>query len=350
MCKSCLFKQKSWKAERASCQGFIEPIGGGEATVVRRGLPKFFDVDTACLADVSSILGGDSCDMPSRSQSQVAASKLFAASIKQATSSNALISVTRLQKANGENAQVSYHAATGQWVLCSKNVSILASCASELELPQWADRRYRFARQIAALWFLQLSALEESSCGVLKDTLASRTLIGEMVGGSGAHLVQYGPDRKLQWFAIVPHQGDEACWLPSLSSKFFHKIGLPTVEFGQQEVYATAATFLEALRKMVMTVEKTPLNEAGEGYVLYITAGSTPDRLEAGAKVIYLGKLKTAEYRVLRRMRDKAKHFAKSAGCLLVEDVLEDFKREATMLEDEVVQAHATALGNHTIV
>ena len=318
--------------------------------MVRRGLPKFFDIDTACLADVSSILGGDSCDMPSRSQSQVAAAKLFAESIKRATSSNALISVTRLQKANGENAQVSYHAATGQWVLCSKHVSILASCASELELPQWADRRYRFARQVAALWFLQLSALEESSCGVLKDKLASRTLIGEMVGGSGAHLVQYGPDRKLQWFAIVPHQGDEACWLPSLSSKFFHKIGLPTVEFGQeQEVYATAATFLEALHKMVVTVEKAPLSEAGEGYVLYITAGSAPDRFEAGAKVIYLGKLKTAEYRVLRRMRDKAKHFAKSAGCLLVEDVLEDFKREATMLEDEVVQAHATALGNHII-
>ena len=31
-------------------------------------------------------------------------------------------------------------------------------------------------------------------------------------------------------------------------------------------------------------------------------------------KVIHLAKLKTAEYRVLRRMRDKGKHFARSAG------------------------------------
>lgn len=31
-------------------------------------------------------------------------------------------------------------------------------------------------------------------------------------------------------------------------------------------------------------------------------------------KVIHLGKLKTAEYRLLRRMRDRAKQFARSAG------------------------------------
>ena len=67
---------------------------------------------------------------------------------------------SRLEKANGENAQVSYHADSAKWVLCSKNVSLLASTASELQLPQWQDRRYRFARQIGAVWFLQLSKLE----------------------------------------------------------------------------------------------------------------------------------------------------------------------------------------------
>ena len=35
------------------------------------------------------------------------------------------ISLTRLEKANGENAQVSYHTATGQWVVCSKTPGVL---------------------------------------------------------------------------------------------------------------------------------------------------------------------------------------------------------------------------------
>jgi len=329
----------------------VEPIGGGEATVVRRGLPKFFDIDAACLAEASCSLGapGTMASQATLSQSQGAASKLLADSIQQAISANAAISLTKLQKANGENVQVSYHLPTGQWVLCSKNVSILASCAPELELPQWADRRYRFARQVGALWFQQLSALEEASCKSLRKTLASATLIGEMVGGSGAHLVQYGPDRKLQWFAVVPHEGEEACWVPSRSHSFFQKIGLPGVEFGHHmEVYKTVESLLDALSQMVLTVEKAPLSEAGEGYVLYISAQPDTSHLDEanGSRVIHMGKLKTAEYRALRRMRDKAKQFAKSAGCLLVEDVLEDFRREATLLEEDVVETHANTLGS----
>ena len=309
--------------------------------MVRRGLPKFFDIDAACLAKVSSTLAGQSSQPSQLSQSQEAASKIFADSIQQAISANAAISVTKLQKANGENVQVSYHAATGQWVLCSKNVSILASCASELELPQWADRRYRFARQIGALWFVQMTALEESSRKTLKETLASATLIGEMVGGSGAHLVQYGQDRKLQWFAVVPHDGDEACWLPSQSQSFFQRMGLPTVDFGNEKVYRTSTDLLDALGQMVLTVEKASLAEAGEGYVIYLSG-----QVGQANAVISMAKLKTAEYRLLRRMRDKAKHFAKSAGCLLVEEVLEDFKRQVGEALEEVVEIHANTLGH----
>lgn len=320
--------------------------------MVRRGLPKFFDIDAACLADVSCTLGLEAGAVHTLSQSQRAASQLLSDSIHEATSAEAAISVTFLEKANGENAQVSYHSATGQWVLCSKNVSILASSVSELELPQWADRRYRFARQIGSLWFLQLSTLEDSSCRALKDQLTSATLIGEMVGGSGAHLVQYGADRKLQWYAVVPHHGDEPCWLPSRSQSFLQTVGLPTVEFHHVQVYREVEPLLEALKTMVITVEKTPLSEAGEGYVLYIArqaakaAAHSPVDATIDGRVIHMGKLKTGEYRVLRRMRDKAKHFAKSAGTLLVEDVLDDFRREANLLEETVAQTHATTLGN----
>ena len=137
--------------------------------------------------------------------------------------------------------------------------------------------------------------------------------------------------------------------MPSRSQSFFQKIGLPCVEFGHHvEVYKTVESLLDALSQMVLTVEKAPLSEAGEGYVLYISAQADTSRLEEAndSRVIHMGKLKTAEYRARRRMRDKAKQFAKSAGCLLVEDVLEDFRREAALLEGDVVETHVDALGN----
>lgn len=54
-------------------------------------------------------------------------------------------------------------------MLCSKNVSILASHEGELEL--WDARRYRFARQVAALWFQQLKQLQEPQTKKLQGVL-----------------------------------------------------------------------------------------------------------------------------------------------------------------------------------
>ena len=63
--------------------------------------------------------------------------------------------------------------------------------------------------------------------------------------------------------------------------------------------------------------------------------------------MIFLGKLKTAEYRLMRRMRDKAKHFARSAGGLLVEDVVKDFEEDqvnALRLQKRLTQYHLISL------
>ncbi|CAK9062974.1 unnamed protein product [Durusdinium trenchii] len=307
---------------------FLES-GTGGISVVRRGLPKFFDLESGTL-EARTTPG----------------STLLMESLRAAEGASSL-AVTRLEKANGENAQVSYHADSAKWVLCSKNVSLLASTASELQLPQWQDRRYRFARQIGAVWFLQLSKLEDSSQLCLRETLSSATLIGEMVGGSGAHLVQYGPERQLRWFAMVPHEGDEACWSPSRSQAFFKAMGLPTVDFAASPPLRAAKgeALLAQLAPLAAAVEAAPVADAGEGAVIYVTA--TPKEAEE-EKVIHLGKLKTAEYRLLRRMRDRAKQFARSAGCVLVEEVQEDFEREARYnahVSEEVVKNHSLGLG-----
>ncbi len=46
----------------------------------------------------------------------------------------AKVHVYRLNKANGENAQVSFNKTLGQWVISSKNVSIFVGEANEIKL------------------------------------------------------------------------------------------------------------------------------------------------------------------------------------------------------------------------
>ena len=122
-------------------------------------------------------------------------------------------------------------------MLCSKNVSILAK--SEEELENWSERRYRFARQVAFLWFQELKRLQQVEANRLQSLLSSNTMVGEMVGGSAAHLVHYGAQRRLQWFAVVSHHDEAPCWPPLKSRELFAELHLPTVvpkeAFGDKE-------------------------------------------------------------------------------------------------------------------
>eukprot|EP00439_Symbiodinium_sp_Y106_P022885 s4688_g2.t2 len=314
---------------------FIESVGiGGDATLVRRGLPKFFDFDAQAMSDT---LDGDSFSQK--------VCRSLVGSVKEAISSGSIIELSRLDKANGENAQVSYFTGTGQWVLCSKNVSLLAANASEIELPQWSDRRYRFARHVAELWFAQLSVLPEASRKLLEEMLASRTLVGEMIGGSGAHLVDYGALRRLQWFAIVPNYGDELCWPPSSSIAFLQQTGLPTVTLkivGPGPFKSVDETF-SALQETFLSTEKSKLQDVGEGYVMYLTSKSHKD--DTG-QVVNLAKMKSADYRLLRRMRERAKLFAQRAGSMLVDDAVEEYRKEATSagLSPDIINQRADSL------
>ncbi|CAE8612692.1 unnamed protein product, partial [Polarella glacialis] len=325
---------------------FAETVGGeGGPTLIRRGLPKFFDLDVEAFANSLQATGlGDPLSQPGCFQGDVSAQNSGAEQklrqqvadslvqrVSDAWRAGRRILVSRLEKANGENAQVSYMSATGQWVLCSKNVSLLASAPSEVSLPQWSDHRYRFARHVAELWFDQLGRLEERGREALREALAARTLVGELVGGSGAHLVDYGALRSLRWFAVVPHDSPEACWAPSRSLAFLQGAGLPTVaseQIGPATGCGSPSELLGTLRAASEAAEAAPLAEAGEGFVLYFV--SVPEGAVdlSAASTVWLGKLKTAEYRLLRRVCEKAKHFARGAGCILVEDVLTEFRRE----------------------
>ncbi len=59
--------------------------------------------------------------------------------------------VFRLNKANGENAQISYFKPTGEWLVSSKNVSIFVQTLEDIK--RYDGVRYSFAKLMAETWF-----------------------------------------------------------------------------------------------------------------------------------------------------------------------------------------------------
>lgn len=71
----------------------------------------------------------------------------------------AKVNVYKLNKANGENAQVSYCKTLNEWVISSKNVAILLG--SPMDLKYYKGERYGFAILIAQAWFKILEKLNK---------------------------------------------------------------------------------------------------------------------------------------------------------------------------------------------
>lgn len=63
----------------------------------------------------------------------------------------AKVHVYRLNKANGENAQISYFPPLDSWMVSSKNVSIFVR--EPIEIKHYQGERYGFAALMAQTWF-----------------------------------------------------------------------------------------------------------------------------------------------------------------------------------------------------
>ena len=92
------------------------------------------------------------------------------------------VEVLKTLKANGENVQVSWRNEAQAWVICSKNVALVARERSDIDTYQ--AERFVFAREMAHVWFNQLVDMEKRGCKIseLKADLAGNTLIGEYIG------------------------------------------------------------------------------------------------------------------------------------------------------------------------
>ena len=88
----------------------------------------------------------------------------------------AKVHVHRLNKANGENCQVSYFEKTDEWVISSKNVAVFVSNLEDLKL--YKEERYQFAALMAQEWFRFLEAKKKDEIEALKKDMRGFSIVG----------------------------------------------------------------------------------------------------------------------------------------------------------------------------
>ena len=68
------------------------------------------------------------------------------------------VEIIKTLKANGENVQVSYNKDAEGWIICSKNVALIARNSADVE--RYKDDRFGFAKEMAIVWFEKLAELK----------------------------------------------------------------------------------------------------------------------------------------------------------------------------------------------
>ena len=123
------------------------------------------------------------------------------------------VEVVKTLKANGENVQISWNSEVEAWIICSKNVGLIAQYRDDIDT--YKSDRFVFAKEMAHVWFDYLEDLEaDDKAGFksLKEDLDGVTMVGEYIGSQDhQHLVKYSRVT-LIWYAVVSNNSSEDCW------------------------------------------------------------------------------------------------------------------------------------------
>ncbi|CAD8065097.1 unnamed protein product [Paramecium primaurelia] len=199
------------------------------------------------------------------------------------------------EKANGENAQISYYQPLNMWVICSKNTAILCNGIDDLKI--YSEQKYHLAIQIAKQWFKMIE--QNPKLIEIKQELANSTLIGEYCGHPKfQHLVKYD-NIYLKFFSRVKHNSLYTCEFQNESRQLFQKYQLPTVACRLEVQVDSKENLFNELKKLKEIIKMKSIEEEGEGAVLYF--------LNDQDQCLSLGKLKTIEYKIHRQIRESLK-------------------------------------------
>ena len=301
----------------------------------RKGLIKFFDLSDKIIkaAIEGSAVNLDHRDKPLYNAIFSEIEGVLSCNEELPMESKAKVHVYRLNKANGENAQVSYSPITDEWVISSKNVSIMIKDAGDIKL--YEGERYGFAQLMARCWLEMIAGRKPADLRALKEELTNRTLVGEYCGNPDyQHLVKYA-DVTIFFYALVENTSTHSCLPPPETFAFLEKHHLPIVKNYEKALFGKFVDLEElgnALTKLFEDVATASIFDEEEGSVVYFVLEKPREFCEYVSdrflqehvpipvdfktqpvwwNVSALAKLKTLEYRILRKLREKLKFFTR---------------------------------------
>ena len=233
------------------------------------------------------------------------------------------IEIIKLMKANGENAQISYIREFDYWVIASKNVCLLAQYREDLsDYPPYTNHknknerkptRYSFAYKIGQCWFDILENFTEEEINKIKEYLNGKTFVGEYVGNQyHQHLIRYMKHTILFFGIVINNSCDSSIPVIEAFNKF-KEFKLDVVPYEYIGVAESFDELCEKLRKLYIRIAESSIIDEEEGSVIYLSRTyashfDSDKKFRNEDKILSLCKLKTWEYRVYRKLREKIKN------------------------------------------
>lgn len=277
-----------------------------ESMIIRRGMRKFLDLDIDFVSHIDSKhLRLDHL----KDEKKLLSRKIIFSPIFNCLRQGKMIKVHKMVKANGENAQISYCSQVKSWVICSKNVAILAKTVDDLYLYS-SRRRYQHAHAIGICWFEILEGQSKERVNQLKEYLNDYTFIGEYIGNQYyQHLVRYTQHTILFYSIISKEDLEKICVPIEKAIEVFCSFGLNMVSIESIGIFKDWTDLSRSLESLYRRISESSIVDEEEGSVIYLSScksmrESVEDK-EEEEEVLSLCKLKTLEYRVYRKLREK---------------------------------------------
>ena len=308
-----------------------------EYTIARKGMMKFFDLRLPFVSKEERRC----LEFPKYKEDLQLEKNYILAPVLKAIAEGDEVEVFKTLKANGENVQVSYSRETESWVIASKNVGMLVKDRNQIEKYSEGEmsNRYAFASEMAHVWFTKLASMTADARKELTKALSGRTLVGEYIGSQEhQHLVKYSRV-SIIFYAVVDNHARESCWPCERAWALFAKYDLDRVHIDSLGTFKNYDQLCDQMEKTFKDVAKSPIAQDEEGNVLYFVRKSA----NGHQKVLSLAKLKTLEYRLFRKMREKLRGFfcaekgetAQNKPFTKFEAIVKKFVNEGTdLLED----------------
>jgi hypothetical protein len=146
----------------------------------------------------------------------------------------------------------------------------------------------------------------------MKEDLANRTLVGEYIGNQEhQHMVLYNRET-LIFYGVVDNYSSDLCWPFDQALALFKKYDLDVVVVQSLGIFSSFDQLCDGLLKAFRDVAKGKIVEEEEGSVVYLTKRDSTG-VKSKDKVLSMAKLKTIEYRIFRKMREKLRGFYNNA-------------------------------------